>query len=93
MVDTRPMSMNIKSAEAHELARELAALEDITVTEAVTRSLREALAVRRAEAEAQARYDGALSIANRIHQQLQENPGPSLWDIADELWDERGMPK
>ena len=87
------MSMNIKSSEAHALARELAALEHTTVTEAVTMSLREALAVRRAEAEAQARYERALTIANRIHQQLKEHPGPSLRELAEDLWDEQGMPK
>jgi antitoxin VapB len=40
MVD---MAMNIKSPEAHRLATELARLLDISITEAVTRALREAL--------------------------------------------------
>ncbi|MFM7144805.1 MAG: type II toxin-antitoxin system VapB family antitoxin [Actinomycetales bacterium] len=38
------MSMNIKSPHAHALARELAALEHTTVTDAVTLSLQESLA-------------------------------------------------
>ena len=37
------MSMNIKSAVAHQMARELAAVEGTTVTDAVTGALRLAL--------------------------------------------------
>jgi len=36
--------LNIKSEEAHELARELSDITDTTITEAVTRALRETLA-------------------------------------------------
>lgn len=40
MVD---MAMNIKSPEAHKLATELARLLGVSMTEAVTRALREAM--------------------------------------------------
>jgi antitoxin VapB len=38
------MPLNVKNEEAHELARELSELTETTITEAVTRALRETLA-------------------------------------------------
>ena len=83
------MTMNIKSKAAHDLAKELAALEHTTVTNAVTMSLREALERRRAEVVAEQRR-------TRIHEiteQIRTNPGPSLWTVTEDLYDERGLPR
>lgn len=50
------MPLNIKNEEAHELARELSDITDTTITEAVTRALRETLArERRARRNEQSR--------------------------------------
>jgi len=49
MVKNYDMAMNIKSTTAHDLAKELAAIEHTSVTQAVTLSLREALDRRRSQ--------------------------------------------
>ncbi len=94
LVETAAMSMNIKTAEAHALARELAALEHTTVTDAVTLSLREALARRRAEESAAARLDKMREIADRFAELERKDPGAkSLWEINEDLYDELGLPR
>lgn len=86
--------MNIKNAEAHDLAKELAALEQTTVTEAVTISLREALARRRAESVAATRLAKMRAISDAFAEQERLHPSDqSLWDIMSDLYDERGLPK
>lgn len=88
------MSMNIKSPEAHELARELAALEHTTVTEAVTISLREALARRRAEDVAVTRLARMRDISARFAERERQDPGVrTLWEINEDLYDSRGLPR
>jgi antitoxin VapB len=88
------MSMNIKNPEAHALARELAALEHTTVTEAVTLSLREALARRRAQDVAAARLAKMRAISDRFAERERQDPGArTLWEINEDLYDERGLPK
>lgn len=84
--------MNIKNAEAHALAKELAELEHTTVTEAVVISLREALARRhsREQGERRARAHATLE---RLRAELDATPGPSLWEIGEDLYDELGLPK
>ena len=93
MVDHEPVSLNIKNPEAHALAKELAALERTSVTEAVTISLREALARRRAEDAAAAKLKKMRAIADRFADELAKTPGPSLWEINEDLYDELGLPK
>ena len=93
LVENDAMSMNIKSAEAHELARELAAVEHISVTEAVTMSLREALARRRAEAVTAERLTKMRRISARFAELEGAQSGPSLWQVAEDLYDERGLPR
>jgi len=89
-----PMSMNIKSAEAHELARQLAALEDTTVTHAVTMSLREALARRRAEQITEARLKKMRQLADDFAALESQDPSPhSLWEVNTGLYDEQGLPR
>ena len=86
--------MNIKNAEAHELAKELAALERITVTAAVTLSLREALAPRRGEESAAARLEKMRDISRRFAERERQNPGAkSLWEVRKDLYDEGGLPR
>lgn len=86
--------MNIKNPEAHELAKELAALERTTVTAAVTLSLREALARRRGEESATARLAKMRDISRRFAERERQNPGAkSLWEIREDLYDESGLPR
>ncbi|MBM3670498.1 MAG: hypothetical protein FJW97_10935 [Actinobacteria bacterium] len=88
------MTMNIKNPEAHELAKELAALEKTTVTAAVTLSLREALAKRRGEEAAAARLEKMRDISSRFAERERMNPGAkSLWEINEDLFDESGLPR
>ena len=85
--------MNIKSPEAHELAKRLAALEHTTVTGAVTLSLREALArrdTRAADAKRRRRVDELVA---RLQQQYRQHTGTSLYEAVDALYDERGLPR
>lgn len=87
------MAMNIKNAEAHDLAKELAALEHTTVTDAVVISLREAISRRRAAAAAETRLAKMRAISDRFADELAKTPGPSLWQINEDLYDELGLPK
>ena len=84
------MSLNIKSEEAHRLARELARLTSESMTIAVTKALRERLdRLRRAEAVALA--DRLLAIGRDCAARLKE-PYRST-DHGDLLYDERGLPR
>jgi len=86
--------MNIKSESAHEMAKELAALEGTSVTAAVTLSLHEALARRRAKTVAESRLMKMREISALFAQRERENPGTkSLWEINEDLYDERGLPQ
>lgn len=87
------MSMNIKSAEAHDLARELAAVEHTSLTEAVVISLREALARRRAEHVTAERLAKMRAISSRFAELERAESGPSLWAINEDLYDEMGLPR
>lgn len=93
LVETDPVSMNIKHPEAHAMARQLAELEHTTVTEAVTVSLREALARRRASEVTEGRLTRMRELADRFDAELSAHPGPSLWDVSEDLYDERGLPR
>lgn len=87
------MTMNIKSAEAHALAKDLAALEHTTLTDAVVISLREAVARRQAEGTAKARLERINSLAARFAEIDRILDGPSLWEINEDLYDENGLPR
>lgn len=87
------MSMNIKSAEAHALAKDLAALENTTLTDAVILSLREALERRSEERAAQRRIDRVQRTLQLMQERVREASGPSLWEINEALYDERGLPR
>jgi hypothetical protein len=87
------MSMNIKSDEAHRLAREFAALEQTSMTEAVVISLREALARRRAEGVKAERLARMRAISSSFAELERNQEGPSLWEINADLYDEVGLPR
>ena len=83
--------MNIKNAEAHAMARELAELEDTSVTEAVSTALREALQHRRAVATD--RIQRARNTLEIMRAQLAASPGPSLHEVNASLFDDNGLPR
>jgi antitoxin VapB len=84
------MGLNIKSEEAHRLARELARLTGESMTAAVTEAVRERLErVRRREAIGLA--DRLLAIGKDCAARLKE-PFRSA-DHGDLLYDERGLPR
>lgn len=87
------MAMNIKNDEAHALAKELASLEHTTVTDAVVISLREAVARRRAEHEAELRFRGAMAVVERMQAEERNHVGPTLWEINEDLYDDLGLPR
>jgi antitoxin VapB len=84
------MSMNIKSEEAHRLARELARLTGESMTAAVTAAVRERLNRLRRE-ESSGLADRLLAIGKDCAVRLKE-PFRSA-DHGDLLYDERGLPR
>ena len=85
------MSMNIKSQEAHDLARELAALTGETVTQAVTIALRERLDHLRHDLGAEERIKRLHELSREIASRM--SPEVLALDIDELLYDERGLPK
>lgn len=85
------MSLNIKSEEAHQLARELAQLTGETMTGAVTVALRERLARERRERSVEARMREIHAIGQRCASMMGD--GPSAVEHGDFLYDERGLPR
>ena len=86
------MSLNIKNPEAHALAERLARLTGETLTEAVTKALRERVA--RVEDKPdfdEALYEKLKAIAADARKHMKE-PWLSV-EHGDLLYDERGMPK
>ncbi len=84
--------MNIKSEEAHRLARELAALTGESVTAAVTVALRERLAHVREARGGQSRLARMHAIAEDIASRFHE-PWKSI-DHGEFLYDdETGLPR
>jgi len=83
------MGMNIKNPEAHALAREIAAREGVSVTEAVLRALRDKrAALAAAELTHEQRVQRILDFGRRFGAL---HPGGSS-DTSD-LYDELGLPK
>jgi len=84
------MSLNIKSEEAHRLARELARLTGESMTAAVTEAVRERLdRVRRGDAVGLA--NRLVAIGKDCAVRLKE-PFRTA-DHGDLLYDERGLPR
>lgn len=87
------MSLNIKSDEAHELARELARLTGESLTSAVTTALRERLAAVRAQpAKARGRAEALLAIGRDTAARLAGTPAAEI-DHGELLYDEHGLPR
>jgi len=89
---TRPMTLNIKSAEAHELTRELAKLTGESLTEAVTTAVRERLERMRGTAEqVQVRAQVLLGIGRDTAGRLTEATRTA--EHGELLYDEHGLPR
>jgi len=84
------MSLNIKTEEAHRLARELAAMTGESLTAAVTEALRERLD-RLGKQQNGSLADRLLAIGEDCAARLKE-PFRSI-DHGDLLYDERGLPR
>jgi hypothetical protein len=85
------MGMNIKNEETHALARQLAALDNTSITEAVSTALREALLHRHALGSA--RIERARDTLELMRAQLAASPGPSLHEVNASLYDDHGLPR
>ena len=84
--------LNIKNAEAHKLAHELADLTGESLTGAVITSLRERLERKRAEAPKRATAEELMEIGRRAAQHIRRDWADGE-DPTDFLYDERGLPK
>lgn len=81
------MAMNIKNAETHRLAQQLAALMGTSITEAITQALREKL---RGFEDDRAKTDRLLALARDFTSRI---PKDAVWIDDDFLYDEFGLPK
>jgi len=84
------MSLNIKNAETHRLALELATLTGESMSAAVTEAVRERLARLRRRSDA-SRFERLLSIGKDCASRLKE-PYRSI-DHGELLYDEQGLPR
>ena len=84
------MSLNIKNEGTHQLAKELAGLTGESMSEAVAQAVRERLK-RVRQAPGATKMERLRAIAKDCAVHLKE-PYRSI-DIADLLYDERGLPK
>jgi hypothetical protein len=85
------MALNIKNPETHALAAELAQRLGVSLTEAVTLSLRVQLAkTPEAEAAAAGRAEQMAAIARRMAARI---GAAGLPDPDELLYDARGLPK
>lgn len=85
----RIMSLNIKSAEAHELAAELARLTGESMTKAVTEAIRERLARERQKRDEDQLFAELMAIAD----QCAAHPLRDHRSLEEILYDERGLPR
>ena len=82
------MNLNIKSAEAHRLAVQLAKETGDSITGAVTKAIRAEL---RRQASLQDKINRIDAIIERSSKALKGGPGSA--DIDALLYDEMGLPK
>lgn len=82
------MNLNIKSAEAHRMAVQLARETNDSITGAVTKAIRAEL--RRME-DKEAKLERINKIVAYTSKVLKDGPGSA--DIDALLYDERGLPK
>jgi antitoxin VapB len=86
------MALYIRSEEADQLARELAARLNLTITEAVTVALREKLASTPEPANEERRA-AFLAFVKEVQARSAARPVRDDRDHADMLYDENGLPK
>ena len=82
------MSLNIKTKEAHQLAKKIAAKTGESLSTAVTTALKERLE----RIEKENRLEEAWAIAMRMAERLKA-PGPKMMEIEDLYDEETGLPK
>lgn len=86
------MSLNIKSDEAHQLTKELAALTGESLTQAVITAVRERLdRVRRTRPESRERAAALLAIGRDTARRL--TAASRTLDHGELLYDEQGLPR
>jgi antitoxin VapB len=85
------MSLNIKSTEAHRLARELAQLRGVSLTHAVTEALQEKLDREKRRSRHEPLSSELLAIGKRCAAHVKKPLKSS--DHADMLYDENGLPR
>jgi antitoxin VapB len=83
------MSLNIKSAEAHALAGELARLTGESMTKAVTEAIRERLEREQRRRDEEAVVAKAMAVARRVASYPRKDRRPH----GELLYDERGLPR
>ena len=84
------MALNIKSDEAHRLAKELAELNESSLTDAVTSALTESLRARRGPG---AGVEALLESVSQIQRLVAEVPDRDTRGPDEILgYDERGLP-
>jgi antitoxin VapB len=83
------MSLNIKSAEAHELAAQLARITGESMTRAVTEAIRERLERERRKRDEDKRFAELMEIA----EQCAAYPRRDHRSLEEFLYDERGLPR
>ena len=86
------MSLNIKNPETHELARELAAILQTTVTSAVTLALKESIATRETGSQPVDKVERLRAISARATARVRATRGLNLHDVADGLYNAQGLP-
>jgi antitoxin VapB len=84
------MALNIKNEEAHRLARELARLQGVSLTEAVITALKDAVKLAQDAGTERRIYDRALRISSRTASFIREQNRDFT---TDDLYDENGLPK
>jgi antitoxin VapB len=95
----KPMSLNIKDEETHELVRELAALKGTTLTSAVKIAVKTEIdreKARQGTSQLQSRKKRSevlQAFAREFVCRVKEPIDIHSWDIDKLLYDENGLPK
>lgn len=86
------MGLNIKTEEAHRLAKELSELTGESMAKAVTDTIRQRVEELRRERTKKARAEEIMRIARECSKLLNETPGEMM--KIEDLYDEKtGLPK
>ena len=84
------MALNIKSADAYRLAKQLATARGSTLTEAVTSALSESL---RSEKDAKAGVEAMLEEVRQVQALVASLPDGDARTPEEILYDQRGLPR